>query len=346
MKTTATNRKLRQLLTAIRDGTLIPRPEFQRRLVWANRHKISFIGTVLEKYPFPEIYVAAGEVDPDTGNAVEYLVDGQQRLTTLYQYFNGDDDLTLPKNFRKFSELTNEEKKDFLQYEVVTRDLGEAPMEQILEVFTRINSTNYSLNAMEIQNARYDGELKKFSEEVAGWDFFEEHRVFTATDVKRMNDLRYILIIIITIMSAYFNRSEQIVEYLVRYNDDFSEAVEIKRSLVLIRSFITRCNFPSDCRVWKKADLFTLFVELYRFNVIKGGKLSTKKVSKDLQEFYTAVDEMDKGRKRKGDVYEYHMAAVQASNDRSNRVKRGKIIEKILTGDPDGSLSESRSDKG
>ena len=74
MKTTATNRRVRELLTGIRDGTLIPRPEFQRRLVWSNKDRVSFIETVIHGYPFPEIYVAAGDVDLDSGEATEMLV--------------------------------------------------------------------------------------------------------------------------------------------------------------------------------------------------------------------------------------------------------------------------------
>ena len=54
MKTSATNRKIRILLTAIRDGSLVPQPEFQRRLVWSNKHKRAFLKTVLEGLPFPE----------------------------------------------------------------------------------------------------------------------------------------------------------------------------------------------------------------------------------------------------------------------------------------------------
>ena len=46
MKTTATNRKVRELLTQLREGILIPRPDFQRRLVWNNKDKSAFLGTV------------------------------------------------------------------------------------------------------------------------------------------------------------------------------------------------------------------------------------------------------------------------------------------------------------
>lgn len=93
MKTTATNRKVRELLAQLREGKLIPRPDFQRRLVWSNKDKSAFIETVLLNYPFPEVYVAAGEVDVESGEGKELLVDGQQRLTTLRQYFGASPDL-------------------------------------------------------------------------------------------------------------------------------------------------------------------------------------------------------------------------------------------------------------
>ena len=81
MQASASNRRIRALLKDIRTGALVPNPEFQRRLVWSNKHKSAFIETVLFGYPFPEVYVAAGEVNPDTGEGTEMLVDGQQRLT-------------------------------------------------------------------------------------------------------------------------------------------------------------------------------------------------------------------------------------------------------------------------
>ena len=122
MKTSGTNRKLRVLLTAIKANQLIPRPEFQRRLVWNNKHRLEFIKTVLMEFPFPEIYIASGDVNPNTGEGTEMLVDGQQRMTTLMQYFTGSQDLRLVA-LRPYSELSDVEKYAFLEYEVVVRDL-------------------------------------------------------------------------------------------------------------------------------------------------------------------------------------------------------------------------------
>jgi len=140
MKTTATNKGIRELLTAIGDGTLVPRPEFQRRLVWALRHKNAFIKTVLEGYPFPEIYIAAGEVDLSTGAGTLMLVDGQQRLATLHDCFHGSSELQL-KDIPPYEKLNDPQKREFLEYEVVVRDLGALDLDQIklvLSILTRL----------------------------------------------------------------------------------------------------------------------------------------------------------------------------------------------------------------
>jgi len=187
MKTSATNRKLRLLLTGIQNQTLIPRPEFQRRLVWSNKHKLAFLKTVLDQFPFPEIYIASGEVDSATGEGDEMLVDGQQRITTLYQYFKASPDLKLDPKTKPYLGLTEPEKLAFLEYEVVIRDLGKLPIPDILEVFRRINSTNYALNSMEVHNARFDGDFKEFGEELAGLPFFEQTRFWVATLIATMN---------------------------------------------------------------------------------------------------------------------------------------------------------------
>src|SRR5215207_7440753 len=165
MRTTATNRKVRELLTSLREGRLIPRPDFQRRLVWSNKDKSAFLDTVLLNYPFPEVYVAAGNVDVETGVGTELLVDGQQRLTTLYQYFNASPDLVLSGNVTPYARLSRDEKEQFLQYDVVVRDLGAVDIDVLRGDFQRINATKYALNAMEIHNSRYEGEFKKFAEE-------------------------------------------------------------------------------------------------------------------------------------------------------------------------------------
>ena len=329
MKTSATNRRIRVLMTAIRDELLIPRPEFQRRLVWRNHHKESFLSTVLTDYPFPEIYVAAGDINPDTGEGTEMLVDGQQRLTTLYQYFSGSDDLKF-KDIPPYAKLSDKEKLDFLEYEVVIRDLGNKSIPDIIEVFQRINSTQYSLNAMEIHNARFDGEFKKFTEELAEDNFFNDNNVFRTNDIRRMGDLVFCLSIIISVLAGYFNRDALHEEFLSNYNDEFPHADELRTNFSRVFRLINDCQFDPKCRVWRKADLLTLIIELYYAVNEKKATLEVDSLATALNQFYTEVNSARDNEHANDNVVSYHKAALQASNDRANRIRRGKIIAEII----------------
>lgn len=329
MKTSATNRRIRLFVTALRERTLVPRPEFQRRLVWTNRHKERFLKTVLMEYPFPEIYVASGDVNPDTGEGVEMLVDGQQRITTLYQYFTGSEDLQY-KEIIPYADLTNEQKISFLEYDVVVRDLGNKSIEEIREVFERINSTQYSLNAMEIRNARFDGALKRFAEELALTDFFVSNNVFRTNDIRRMGDLVFCLSVVISVMAGYFNRDDVIEEFLSKYNDEFDEWEEFDSNFSDVFQFIERCKFVSRSRVWRKADLLTLIVEVYLAMHQRRARLSVRRVSSALKQFYKTVDAVRDDDARHKSASVYYKAALQGTNDRVNRVRRGEIIRHVI----------------
>lgn len=337
MKTTATNKKIGELLTDIRNKTLIPRPDFQRRLVWSNRHKSAFIHTVLEGYPFPEIYIAAGEVDLDTGERTVMLVDGQQRLTTLNQYLMGSSDLKLSKGIPSYAKLTAEEQRFFLDYDVVIRDLGNIDMAEIIKVFQQINSVNYALNAMEHHNARYDGEIKQFAEKLAKHAFFKNRLVFYVNEIRRMGDIRFMLSLIITVMSTYFSQDREHESYLIHYNNEFEEKQKLETEFQEVFQFIDECGLPDDCRAWRKSNLFTLLVEVHRALFKEENNVKPIEVGKQLLQFYELVDKSAKANEEVGTehsrIQEYYKAAIQGTQSRTNRIKRGQIIQAVINGD-------------
>ncbi|MBN8572430.1 MAG: DUF262 domain-containing protein [Candidatus Kapabacteria bacterium] len=326
MKTSGTNIRLRKILSGLKAGSLIPRPDFQRRLVWANKHKVAFIQTVLDELPFPEIYIAAGEVNLESGEGKEILVDGQQRITTLYQYFIGSEDLKYENGLIPYTKLEPGQQEAFLEYEVVVRDLGKLDIETIKTVFQRINSTNYSLNAIEIHNSRYDGEIKRLADAISELEFFENHRVFTNNDIKRMRDLGFSLVVIITLLSTYFNLEDEFEEYLQRFNDEFSQKEEIEYQIKYLLDLIDNLNFDEKSRVFKKSDLFTLIVELHRTIFRENKKIDQSKLESELKSFYQAVED----KVQEPIFQDYSKAVLQGTNNRSGRIMRGKIIYSII----------------
>ena len=330
MKTSAENRRVRALLNAVQTGELTPRPDFQRKLVWSNKDKVNFLDTVLGGYPFPEIYIAVGDVNLETAAGTELLVDGQQRITTLHQYFTASAALVLPDDMRAYKDLTSAEQKEFMNYEVAVRNLGIIGTDEIREVFRRINSTAYSLNAMEIHNARYRGPLKQCAEDLSQDRFFDRHKLFSAAEIRRMRDVVYCLTIIITMLSTYFNRDEELESFLERYNDNFPEEAKIRERFAITRDFITACDFRRRSRAWKKTDLLVLFVELDRLLNKERISLDSQTVGAAVEEFYQRVGREMAEPSGDDDLQTYFKTTVQATNDRTSRLNRGKVIRKVI----------------
>jgi hypothetical protein len=329
MKTAPTNKKIREIISLVKEGKLIPRPEFQRRLVWTKADKDHFIDSILRGYPFPEIYLADGSVNLETGDGTQILVDGLQRVSIMIQYFEGSEELRLT-SVPSYKSLGETEKKNYLLYDVAVRDLGSVSKEEILEVFKRINATKYSLLDIEVSNAVYSGALKQAADKLSFNEFFGKHNIFNATDIKRMGDLRYTLTIIITIIIGYFNRDDEFGPMLERFNDEFPTRDEIEKRLNLTFEFIEECGFDDKSRVWKKADLFTLIIEVDRALNKNYIKLQPSTVLKSLNAFFDSIAEDSI---KSDDIRSiYYKAALQASNDKANRVRRGAIISRLLTG--------------
>ena len=342
MDTTATNKRVRELISDLEEKRLIPNPKFQRRLVWAQKHKAEFINTILNGLPFPEIYIAAGNVDVETGKGYSMLVDGQQRITTIYEYFSDSPNLELPPSIPRYADLSVEKKKDFLEYKVVVRDLGNLEAKEVVEIFERINSTSYSLNAIEISNARYDNELKDLAEDISSLKFWDDRGVFRINEIKRMQDINFILTIIITIISDYFNRDDRIEEFLIRFNYTFESKSKVQYELQSTIGFIDDLSLSYSSRAWQIADLFTLIVETHRVLFKEKKKLDQKNSKSLIESFYIFVDdqkrsshdqaalELDGIEKHKNfdqrKIERYYSLTVSGTNNRANRIERGYIF--------------------
>jgi hypothetical protein len=343
MKTAPTNKKVREIINMVREGKLVPRPQFQRRLVWKYQDKNHFLDSVIRGYPFPEIYLADGDVDLETGAGTQLLVDGLQRVSTLVQYFNGDSDLKLT-SILPYRDLQDDQKTSFLQYDVAVRDLGSVTTNEIVEVFKRINSTSYSLSDIEISNAVYRGELKDFADKLSTNDFFGVNNVFNHKDYRRMGDLRFALLLVVTIMGGYSNRDDVFENFLDRYNDEFMIKNDIGVHFQAVFDFITECSFILRSRVWRKADLFTLIIEVFNALIVDHIDLQPSEVVNKMTNFFNAIDEnfID----GYGLPAIYYKAALQASNDRLNRVRRGHIVAGLLRGVPDPDILDSLRREG
>ncbi|MBW4605661.1 MAG: DUF262 domain-containing protein [Hassallia sp. WJT32-NPBG1] len=327
----ATNKKVLDLFNMMKSGSLILAPSFQRKLVWNDAHKEKFIETILLKLPFPEIYLADGEIDLDTQTSKTLVVDGQQRLSTIYQFVTASPEFTI-KNISRFENLSTREKTDFFDYTVVVRDLGRIPESEIREVFKRINSVQYALNAIEINNSLYEGEFITTAKDIIENNLlFKRLEVFSEGEFSRMKDLEYVLLIMSIIEEGgYFTSDKEIRTYVEKYNNEYLNKDLMINNFHEVSKLIIACNLPPDSLLIKKSSLLTLIIELIKIK----NKYTYLPEEENL---IAALNSLEKElyNNRKQDVYtniyaQYYYYTHQGTASRKGRNVRGQLINRIL----------------
>lgn len=320
--------KIGDVYQMIKNDSLILQPYFQRKLVWSLEHKLEFIDTILQGLPFPEIFIAKSGININAGVDQSVVVDGQQRLNTILNYIDGEliSDGSKVKNY---SNLTEQENESFLEYELVTRDLGDISPEKIKEVFKRINKTQYSLDQIEIQNAVYDGKFISTAKSILEQIDNESIPIFSETELTRMADLHFILLVMATIEEeGYFSLDNEIEKYIITYNDkyDFAEAMISK--LVNTFDFITNLELDADSIWFRKANFFTLTVEL--FYLIDKDILDRDVIKSNLESFEENVFDNRYEATEANDYSRYYAAIYSGSNSRKSRVRRSHIFRDYI----------------
>ena len=154
-------------------------PEFQRQFVWTHAQASRFIESLLLGLPVPGIFLFK---EPDTHKLV--VVDGQQRLTSLLNFYHGT------MGNKRFALKGVDESLDGLTYDtlneesrrtlddallhatVCQQDQPEGDRSSIYRVFERLNTGGTSLAPQEIRSCVYRGpfnDLLQTLNEVEDW---------------------------------------------------------------------------------------------------------------------------------------------------------------------------------
>ncbi len=356
----ANNQIIIELYNKLKKEELDPNPAYQRKLVWRKQHKYRFIETILLNFPFPEIYIAPGELNTDTLVLTDQIVDGQQRLTTIANYIESKDVFSLNSiPIKKFSELTKSEKEDFLNYEISVRYLKNTSEEQIREIFQRINSTEYSLNTTERLNAQWgDSEFICFGKQIIEPDldvdtnliaykinpenrlhflnfFHDKYRIFTENDVNRMLALQYVLTLLATICEGeYFRRNDKVQGYIENYFEEFINAGEIELGLINSISFIDSLDLEDSSYWFNKSNIFTLIAECFKLDLtpINKEKLKANLYSLEHENrLYLLSQNEGTPHNIPASHTRYFDLAKEAVNDKISREYRGDFVSTLLT---------------
>lgn len=333
LQASPSTKKISELYSRIASAspTLILQPDFQRKFVWNNEHKERFIDTILKGLPIPEIYIAQSGIDVEKIETQEVIVDGQQRLSTIVQYIDEPEGSKVFGNIvSKYKDL-GDERKDFLNYTIVVRDLGDIDAQTIRDVFKRINSTQYGLNQVELHNAVYDGKFITAAKEILDLVNNIQLPFLTETKIIRMEDLYFILLLMATVEhGGYFSLDAEIERYIVKYNDDYLRAEEIKDQFGFVFNRLNNLNLPMDSIWFRASNYFTLFIEVYNFIYKKKREIDQALLKTRLLELEENVLKNKAVGKETNDFAKYYSYMYTGTNNRSARVIRAEVFNKYI----------------
>lgn len=323
IKPSVTNPTIARIYGDIRDKKLEIAPDFQRRFVWTQEHQEKFIDTILNGFPFPEIYVCRGETNIKTLKTTEKVIDGQQRLTTIVNYIenNFEKNLTFVK---PFNELDEDVRESFLEYELVVRDIGKVSEEVIREVFRRINLTKFKLEDIEIHNAVYDGKFISSAKNLSSQIDLMKYDVFYDSELTRMIDVHFFLLVLSTLETeGYFTRDSEVERCIIAYNDEYENEKLRKGQILKAFHSLDSLELPLDSIWFRKSNFFTLIVEFSKEN------LKLDNLRKKLLEL---EDIILKNKNTKDNIYgEYYSYMYTGTNNRKARIKRAEILHQLIS---------------
>jgi hypothetical protein len=346
--------RLVDLINEIKSRKLILSSYFQRNLVWRLPHKKDFIRTILKGYPFPEIFIAKGELDTENMTSRDCIVDGQQRLNAIEEYLDGKFDV----DGKKYNDLSQLEKEEFLKYEIAIVDLDlKHDDPEVIEIFKRLNMLFYSLNTIEKYSTEFahaeimlvakllSGELFKLKDE-DDQDILDEDlkfdprisndflnwaekinvesvnillvntNIFSKYQLARQYHLMYALNILATIKEGIIHRNVT-RSMLDNYVDKYEDKEEIIKKLNDVSKKINGMRFPSKSYWSNKANMFTLIIILYN-NYEKIKNISSNIIRERLEIFEKELPD------------DYEIAAREGVNNRGERILRDKYLQAII----------------
>lgn len=314
-------------------------PPYQRGdLVWSKEYQAYYIDTILRNYPSPAIFLHAET--SDSGITTYHVVDGKQRLTTIFGFVNGQ--FIIPSKFKgpypetEFSELPSDVKKSFWEYDIPVQEVTTESEQELREAFDRLNRNVARLSKQELRHAAFAGEFASLMEQLADEPFWGDIGISTRANARRMKDVEIVSeIFLLTMHGIQEGTQSKVLDgYYSLYDDEIPAKEEYLRQYRnAIRVFET-LGLPDlrNSRFSNVSDFYSLWAAfLSHLNHLEQIDYATTlkalvKFETDYDKYVKAPDQFPKRR----DLAEYSNSARQGVNKASNRQTRTDILAALI----------------
>ena len=301
-------------------------PPYQRRSVWNQDYKDYFIDTVLNGYPAPAIFIYQ-EITPEGVSKVS-IVDGKQRLSTLFQFANNEfpvyEKATIQRLRGKyFKDLDIKDKQNFWKYQFAIEYLPSSDEQIIGNIFDRINRNVSKLTPQELRHARFSGVFITVAEELTTWMFNylgEKSKNFpnlNATSKKQMKDIEMVAQLLLFLEEGAKSYSAEYLDRAFTERDnEWEEKDEIESEFRnTIKAIGKIIEFSKDINLAKtrlknQADYYSLFGAVAELN--RDAKLVvSEETGSTIKNFLEIAQDKELQSKSRNDLSSYEKKCIR-----------------------------------
>ena len=166
VKTQSLEYDLETLVKKINKGIIKLDPDYQRRHRWDDKTSSRLIESLILNIPIPTIYISQDvDVDWETDEYRYSVIDGQQRLTSMYNFLNDKYALIGLDTLDELNGCYHRDLPPFLIRRLEERTIKCLRIDSTLDsqvkidIFERLNSGSVKLEPQELRNAVYSGKF-------------------------------------------------------------------------------------------------------------------------------------------------------------------------------------------
>lgn len=306
-------------------------PDWQRDEVWDLPRKQALIDSILRGWRLPKFYFVASTTKP-----VSYeVVDGQQRLATIFEFLSDElevtEDTAMEFGGKKYSELPDDISDQVDDFEIDFDEIEDASDDELMKFFQRLQS-GLQLNSSERLNA-INSKLKTFCKKMSKHKFFTEKVAFEDRRYAHFDVVAKVAALEVEGVGAGLRYSD--VKGVFESQKSFSEksqvAIRIKGALDFLASAIPNKSPAFRSRSMTQS-FITMICHLYGKDGLNGKKTQ---IAKFAENFVSGLaSEVEKGQAATDSDFIAFQKSINA-NVKTGPVTRDKVLlRKLFQFDP------------
>lgn len=307
-------------------------PDWQREEVWDLPRKQLLIDSILRGWRLPKFYFVLTSTNPQ---AYE-VVDGQQRLATVFEFLSDELELSAETakefggaKYKTLSVDVSDKVDDFkIQFDVIE----DATDKELMEFFQRLQS-GLQLNSSERLNA-IQSKLRTFCRAQSKHKFFAKHVAFNDKRYAHFDVMAKVATLEVEGVGAALRYADvkQVFESQASFSEQSQVAKRIRSALDFLASAI-----PEHTKIFRNRSVtqsfITLICHIQRSVSLKGKEKAIADFASHFVKGLAA--EVEKGREATDNDYITFQKSVNANVRSGPAIRHKVLLRKLFQLDPD-----------